>query len=62
MGFWRFVLATSAGMAPTCYVCAYLGERAPQYVNVLLAIFGVSVLAAVVAAVVGAGAAARAGV
>lgn len=52
MGFWRFLLATSAGMAPACYVYAYLGERAPQYVNVLLAIFGVFVVAAVVGAVV----------
>ena len=52
MGLWRFILATTAGMAPACYVYAYLGERAPRYVNALLAVFGVFVVAAVVGAVV----------
>lgn len=51
MGFWRFMLATVIGMAPATFIYAYLGEQAPQYVQVLLAVFGVVIVGAVVAAV-----------
>ena len=52
MGFWRFLGATTIGMAPATFVYSYLGERAPQYTGVFLVVFGVVVAAAVVAAVV----------
>ncbi|QIN79263.1 hypothetical protein GBA65_12880 [Rubrobacter marinus] len=52
MGFWRFLGATTVGMAPATFAYSYLGERAPQLVGVLLVVFGVFVAAAVVAAVV----------
>lgn len=52
MGFWRFLGATSIGMAPATFAYSYLGERAPQYTGWLLLAFGVIVAALVVAAVV----------
>ena len=52
MGFWRFLVATSVGAAPATFVYAYLGGRAPQYVQVLLVAFGVVIAGAVVAAIV----------
>lgn len=48
MSFPRFLLATIAGMAPATFVYSFLGERAPQYINVLLIIFGLVVAAGVV--------------
>lgn len=52
MRFWGFIIATAVGMAPATFVYAYLGGRAPQYVQVLLVVFGVMIAGAVVAAVV----------
>ncbi len=52
MGFWRFFVATSVGAAPATFVYAYLGGRAPQYVQVLLVAFGVVIAGAIVAAIV----------
>ncbi len=50
VGFWRFILATMAGMGPATFLYAYLGGQAPQYVQVLLVAFGVVIAGAVVAA------------
>ena len=50
VGFWPFMLATMAGMAPATFLYAYLGGQAPQYVQVLLVAFGVVIAGAVVAA------------
>ena len=44
--------ATAVGAAPATFVYLYLGERAPQYVWVLLVAFGIVVAGAVVAAIV----------
>lgn len=52
MSFPRFLLATIVGMAPATFVYSFLGERAPQYINVLLIIFGVVVAAGIVYAAV----------
>ncbi len=52
MGFWRFLGATTVGMAPATFVYSYLGERAPRLVGILLVVFGVFVAVAVVSAVV----------
>jgi uncharacterized membrane protein YdjX (TVP38/TMEM64 family) len=52
MGFWRFLVATTLGAAPATFVYAYLGGRAPQYVQVLLVAFEVVIAGAVVAAIV----------
>lgn len=52
MRFWWFMAATVVGMAPATFVYSYLGGRAPQYVRVLLVVFGVVIAGAVVAAVV----------
>jgi len=52
MGFWRFMLATVVGMAPATFVYSYLGGKAPQYVQVLLVVFGVVIAGLVVAAVI----------
>ena len=52
MRFWGFVLATVVGMAPATFVYAYLGERAPHFVQALLVAFGVVIAGAVVATVV----------
>ncbi len=40
MNFGRFLIATVVGMAPATFVYSFLGERAPQYIDVLLIIFG----------------------
>lgn len=50
MRFWRFMAATVVGMAPATFVYSFFGERAPQYVTVLLAAFGVVIGFALVAA------------
>ena len=50
--FGGFLAATAVGAAPATFVYSYLGERAPQYVWVLLVAFGIVVAGAVVAAVV----------
>ncbi len=52
MSFSRFLLATIVGMAPVTFVYSFLGERAPQYIDILLVIFGLIVGAGVVYAVV----------
>ena len=52
MGFWRFLVATTLGAAPATFVYAYLGGRAPQYVQVLLVAFGVVIAGAVVVAAI----------
>ena len=52
MGFWRFLGATTVGMAPATFVYSYLGERAPRFAGVLLVVFGILVATAFVAAVV----------
>lgn len=52
MRFSGFVLATLVGAAPATFVYAYLGGRAPQYVQVLLIVFGIVIAGVVVAAVV----------
>ncbi len=52
MGFWKFLGATTVGAAPATFIYAYLGGRAPQYVQVLQVAFGVVIAGAVVAAVV----------
>jgi len=52
MGFWRFLVATTIGMVPATFVYSYLGQRAPQYIDVLLIVFGIIVAGAVVTAVV----------
>ncbi|MDQ3603758.1 MAG: TVP38/TMEM64 family protein [Actinomycetota bacterium] len=51
MRFWRFMLATAVGMTPATFVYSYLGGKAPQYVQVLLVVFGVVIAGAVVATV-----------
>ena len=50
IGFWRFMGATVIGMAPATFVYSFFGERAPQYVTVLLVVFGVVIAVALVAA------------
>ncbi|MGH3086106.1 MAG: TVP38/TMEM64 family protein [Rubrobacteraceae bacterium] len=52
MGFWKFLLATVVGMAPATFVYSHLGERAPQYINIMLVAFGVVVATLVVFTVV----------
>lgn len=52
MRFWGFLIATVVGAAPATFVYSYLGERAPQHVQVLLVAFGIVIAGAVVAAVV----------
>lgn len=52
MRFWGFLAVTVVGAAPATFAYAYLGERAPQYVQVLLIAFGIVIAGAVVAAVV----------
>ena len=52
MRFPGFILATVVGMTPATFVYAYLGGRAPQYVWVLLAAFGLVVAGGLVTAVV----------
>jgi len=50
MRFWRFMVATVVGMAPATFIYSYFGERAPQYVQVLLAVFGIVIAIVLVAA------------
>ncbi len=50
--FWWFVAATAVGMAPATFVYSYLGARAPQYVWVLLVVFGAVIAGVVVVAIV----------
>jgi len=50
--FWAFMVATVVGMTPATFVYSYLGGYAPQYVNVLLAVFGAVIAGTVIAAVV----------
>lgn len=52
MPFWGFFAVTVIGAAPATFAYAYLGERAPQYVQALLVAFGVVIAGAVAAAVV----------
>ena len=52
MNFFKFLLATTIGMAPATFVYSYLGQRAPQYVEVLLVVFGVIVVAGVIVALI----------
>jgi uncharacterized membrane protein YdjX (TVP38/TMEM64 family) len=52
MGFFRFLLATVAGMTPATFVYSYLGEQAPQYMNVLLVAFGLVIAIGLVTALV----------
>lgn len=52
MRFPGFLLATIVGMSPATFVYAYLGGRAPQYVEALLIVFGVVIAATLVAALV----------
>jgi len=50
MTFWSFLIATVIGMLPATFTYSYLGEQAPQYVSVLLVVFGVIIAAALLAA------------
>lgn len=50
MRFSRFMVATIIGMAPATFIYSYFGERAPQYVQVLLVVFGVVIAVTLVAA------------
>ncbi len=52
LGFWRFMLATVVGMSPATFIYAYLGGKAPQYVQVLLVVFGAVIAGFIVAAVI----------
>lgn len=52
MVFWRFLVATSVGAAPTTFIYAYLGGRAHQYVQVSLVALGGVIAGAVVASIV----------
>lgn len=50
MSFFKFLLATVVGMTPATFVYSYLGEQAPQYIDVLLIAFGVIIAGGVIAA------------
>ncbi len=52
MKLWSFILDTTAGMTPACFVCACLGDRMPRNVNLFLAAFGVFVVGVVMAAII----------
>lgn len=52
MRFRSFLIATMVGMAPATFIYSYLGERAPQHIEVLLVAFGVVIAVAVIATVV----------
>ncbi len=52
MRFAGFLAATVVGAAPATFVYSYLGEQAPQYVNILLVAFGVVIAVGIVAALV----------
>lgn len=50
MRFSGFLLATVVGMSPATFIYAYLGGRAPQYVEALLLVFGVAIAVTLIAA------------
>ncbi len=50
MRFSGFMAATIVGMSPATFVYAYLGGHAPQYVRVLLVVFGIVIAGAVISA------------
>jgi uncharacterized membrane protein YdjX (TVP38/TMEM64 family) len=52
MRFFGFLIATVVGMTPATFVYSFLGQRAPQYINVLLVIFGIAIATGIVVAVV----------
>jgi uncharacterized membrane protein YdjX (TVP38/TMEM64 family) len=52
MSFWGFLVATIVGAALATFVYSFLGEQAPQYVDVLLVVFGALIAFAVVVAIV----------
>ena len=52
MKFWRFLLATTAGMTPASFVYAYIGDHAPGNVNLFLVASGAFLAGVVVFAVV----------
>ncbi len=52
MRFWQFLLATLVGVVPSTVLYAYLGERAARYALALLALNGLVLLAAIVAALI----------
>jgi uncharacterized membrane protein YdjX (TVP38/TMEM64 family) len=52
MGLLRFMAATTIGMAPATFVYSYLGQRAPQYINLFLIAFGVIISVGIVAALI----------
>ena len=39
MGFWRFLVTNTIGMAPATFVYSCLGQRASQYIDVFLIVF-----------------------
>jgi uncharacterized membrane protein YdjX (TVP38/TMEM64 family) len=50
MRFPGFLVATVLGMSPATFVYAYLGGRAPQYVEALFLVFGVVIAVTLIAA------------
>lgn len=50
MRFFWFLIATVIGMSPATFAYAYLGERAPQYIQALFLLFGVVIAVTLVAA------------
>lgn len=48
--FYGFILATVIGMAPATFVYSYLGQEAPQYIQILLVVFGIVVAVGLIAA------------
>ena len=52
MSFFKFLLATVVGMTPATFVYAYIGEQAPQYIDVLLIAFGAVIAGGVILALV----------
>lgn len=52
MSFFRFLAATIIGMTPATFIYSYLGQNAPQYMNVLIVVFGFVLAIGVVGAIV----------
>ncbi len=52
MSFFKFLLATVVGMTPATFVYSYLGEQAPQYMDVLLVVFGLVIATGLAAALI----------
>lgn len=52
MSFFRFLGATIVGMTPATFIYSYLGQNAPQYMDVLLVVFGIVIGVGIIAAVV----------